>query len=346
MSESGEEKKLPPSSKKLRDARKKGQLARSSDLVSAAGTCAAIAFLLIQAGSLEESWSGALLLGDKVHAMPFPAAARQIAGGLAQLAAETVLPFLAAMIGASFMMNMVINRGFIFSLEPMMPKGSHINPVEGLKRIFGLRALIELVKTIVKAAILGSIFLLVILGMWKTLIFLPVCGMSCMGYIAGAEVKMLLGIAAIAFIVGGILDFLIQRALFMRDMRMTETEAKREFKEQEGNPQLKAEFKRLRQEASVEPALGVRQASIIIYGTGVAIGVRYVKGETGVPIIVCRGKNATADRILAQARDEGRPIIEDGPLARRLLKGAKLGGAVPSNFFQAVAKLLYAAGKV
>jgi type III secretion protein U len=346
VSDSGEEKKLPPSSKKLNDARKKGQVPRSSDFTTAASTCAGIAWLWSEAGGIEDKWREALLLADKLQPLPFDTGVRQALGILAELSMATVLPLLGVMVGAGIFASFLANHGLVFSLELVTPKFENINPIEGMKRIFSLRSLIELAKTLFKAVFLGATFLFVIMGMWKTLVYLPICGMGCIGFVVGTETKLLMGIAAGAFLAAGTLDLLTQRWLFMREMRMTETEAKREFKEQEGNPQLKGEHRRLRQEASNLPPLGMRRATLVLRGRDALIGLRYVRGETGVPIVVCRGKGASVDRLLAEARDLRVNVVEDDALVRRLLRKAKLGDAIPSQYFQLVAKALYTAGQV
>ncbi|WID99702.1 EscU/YscU/HrcU family type III secretion system export apparatus switch protein (plasmid) [Bosea vestrisii] len=346
MSDSGEEKKLPPSAKKLRDARKKGQVPRSLDFATAAGTCAGIAWLWSEAGEIEDKWKEALLLADKLQPLSFETGVRQALGILAELSMGTVLPFLGVMVGAGIAASFIANRGLVFSFELVKPKFENINPIEGMKRIFSLRSLIELAKTLFKAIFLGITFLFVVLGMWKTLVYLPVCGMGCIGFVVGTETKLLMGIAAAAFLIAGMLDLLTQRWLFMREMRMTETEAKREFKEQEGNPQLKGEYRRLRQEAASLPPLGMRRATLVLRGRNGLIGLRYVRGETGVPIVVCRGKGGSTDRLLEEARELSVSIVEDDALVRVLLRKAKLGNAIPSQYFQAVAKALYATGQV
>lgn len=345
MSDSGEEKKLPPSSKKLSDARKKGQVPRSTDFVTAASTCAGIAYLWSEAGGIEDKWREALLLADKLQNLSFDIAIGQALGILAELGMKTVLPLLGTVAAAAIFAGFLANRGLVFSLETVKPKLENINPFEGIKRIFSMRSIIELVKTLLKAVVLGATFLFVIIGMWKTLVYLPVCGMSCVGFVVGTQAKLLMGIAAGAFLAAGLLDLLTQRWLFMRDMRMTETEAKREFKEQEGNPQLKHEYRRQRQESANEPPLGMRRATLVLRGRETLIGLRYVRGETGVPILVCRGKGEAATRLLDEARTLRVSIVEDDVLARQLLRKAKLGTAVPAQYFQSVAKALYTAGQ-
>lgn len=344
MSGSSEEKTLPPSAKKLEDGRKKGQLAHSPDLVSAAGGVAAILYLWTRSETIAEDWRQALTFASQIPTADFQAGMRQLGEVLLLTSLRTIAPFLALVLAASVLANMMINRGIVFSLEPIKPKLDHINPFTGFGRLFGMRSWIELAKTLIKTLLMAAAFLLVILGTWKTLVFLPACGMGCFSFMVGAQTKLLLAIAAGCFIAAALIDLLIQRWLFLREMRMTPSEAKREMQELEGNPLIRSAHQRLRQESANEPRLGVKQATLLIRGEGVVVGLRYVAGETGVPIVVCRGKATAAERILAEARQLAKPLVEDVGLARALMRRAKLGAAVPSQHFNRVAKAIFSAG--
>ncbi|UFX44334.1 MULTISPECIES: EscU/YscU/HrcU family type III secretion system export apparatus switch protein [Bradyrhizobium] len=345
MSGSSEEKKLPPTPKKLRDARKKGQSARSSDLVSGVSACAGFGCLWWRAGPIEDKWHETVRLIDKVQEQPFTSAVPQALSGLLELSLAAVAPLLACAVAAALLANILANGGFMFASEPLKPKLEKLDPVKGLKRIASKRSLIELGKTLVKVVVLGTSLFLTVMASWKTLVYLPVCGMGCLGFVF-TEVKLLTGIAAAAFLVGGLADLLIQRWLFLQDMRMTETEAKRENKEQQGNPQIKREHRRLRQEAANEAPLGVHRATLILRGAATLIGLRYVRGETGVPILVCRGEGDAASQLLHEARALRLRIVDDDILAHQLLGKARLGNPVPTEYFEPVAKALYAAGLV
>ncbi|MFB9262244.1 EscU/YscU/HrcU family type III secretion system export apparatus switch protein [Bradyrhizobium erythrophlei] len=345
MSGTSEEKKLPPSPKKLRDARKKGQSPRSADLVSAVSACAGFGYLWSRAGPIEDKWHEAVRLIDKLQEQPFNSAVQQALGGLIELAMATVGPFFGTVVAAAILASFLANGGPIFSLEPLKPKLEKLDPIKGLTRIASKRSLIELGKTLVKLFALGACFFLAVVASWKALVYMPICGLGCLGLVF-TELKLLIGIAAGAFLIGGVTDLLIQRWLFLQDMRMTQTEAKRETKEQQGNPQIKGEHRRLRQETANEAPLGVHRATLILRGRATLIGLRYVRGETGVPVLVCRGEGEVASRLLAEARALGLSIADNHILARQLIRKARLGNAVPTQYFEAVAKALYAAGLV
>ncbi|UFW92096.1 EscU/YscU/HrcU family type III secretion system export apparatus switch protein (plasmid) [Bradyrhizobium barranii] len=345
MSGTSEEKKLPPTPKKLRDARKKGQSARSSDLVSGVSACAAFGCLWWRAGAIEDKWQETVRLIDRLQEQPFTSAVPEALSGLLQLSIVTVAPLLAAAVMAALLANVVANGGFMFASEPLKPKLEKLDPIKGLKRIVSKRSAIELGKTLVKVVLLGGTLFLTVIASWKALVYLPVCGMGCFGFVF-TEIELLTGIAAGAFLTGGLADLLVQRWLFMQDMRMTQTEAKRENKEQQGNPQVKRERRRLRQESANEATLGIHRATLILRGQTVLIGLRYVRGETGVPILVCRGEGQAASQLLGEARAMRLSIVDHDVLARQLLGKARLGNPVPSQYFESVAKALHAVGLV
>ncbi|NKL24838.1 EscU/YscU/HrcU family type III secretion system export apparatus switch protein [Rhizobium leguminosarum] len=345
MSDTSEEKKHPPTPRKLNQARKKGQIPSSADFVRAASTCAGLGYLWFKASTIEDKCKEALLLTDKLQDMPFNSAVQQALVLFTELAVSIVGPFLGIIVAAAVLSGLLANRGLVFSFEPMMPKYEKIDPFKGLKRIGSMRSLSELVKTLVKVFVLSAVFLLVVLGMWKTMVYLPICGMGCVGFVF-EEVKLLIGIAAGFFLIGGLIDLLVQRGLFLRDMRMTDTEMKRELKDQQGEPKLKRERHRLRNEMASERPLGVHRATLILRGRAVLVGLRYVRGETGVPVLVCRGEGEAVSQLFDEARALRLTIVHDDVLARQLISTMKMGDPVPKMYFEPVAKVLYAAGLV
>ncbi|MCA1455152.1 EscU/YscU/HrcU family type III secretion system export apparatus switch protein [Bradyrhizobium sp. BRP22] len=344
MNDSSEEKKLPPTPKKLRDARKKGQSPRSADFVSAASICAGLGCLCFRAGAIEDGWREAVQLIDKLQAEPFNSAVRQALVGLIDLSMATVAPIIGAAVVAAVLASVLGTGGLTFSVEPLKPSFEKLDPVKGLKRIVSQRSLVELGKSLIKVFVLGATLFLTVVASWKALVYLPVCGLGCFGFVFN-ELEALIAIAAGAFLIGGLTDILIQRWLFLRDMRMTESEAKRESKEQEGNPQIKGEHRRLRRESANESPLGIHRATLIVTGPAMLIGLRYVRGETGVPVMVCRGEGEVALRLIGEARALRLSIFEDPVLARQLIK-ATMGKAVPMDCFERAAKAVFAAGLV
>ncbi|NEU95761.1 EscU/YscU/HrcU family type III secretion system export apparatus switch protein [Bradyrhizobium uaiense] len=345
MNDTSEEKKLPPSHKKLRDARKKGQSPRSADFVTAASLCAGFGCLCFRAGPIVDAWREAVRLIDKLQGRPFNSAVGQALVGLMDLSMAAVAPILGTALVAAILAGVLANGGLTISVEPLKPSFEKLDPVKGLKRIVSQRSLVELGKSLVKVLVLGATFLFTVLAGWRALVYLPVCDLSCLGFVFN-ELKVLITIAAGAFLIGGLADLFIQRWLFLRDMRMTQSEAKRESKEQDGNPHIKGEHRRIRRESANESPLGIHRATLILSGPATVIGLRYVRGETGVPVLVCRGEGAVASQLLAQARAQRLSIVEDHVLARQLIRKGAMGKAVPMDCFERVAKAVFAAGLV
>jgi len=344
--DTGEQRTLPASDKKLQDARKKGQVAHSRDLVSVVGGIAAIAYLWLQAGAIVGGWRDVVLQSLTLGQYGFRVDLAQSLSLLADQSIRTLAPLVALVLAAGVLASLAVTRGIAPSFEPIKPKFDNLNPAQGFKRIFGPRAWIELAKTLVKFAALASVLLMVLAGTWQTLVRLPACGLGCLPFVFGGLAKHLLGIAVCAFLVAAIFDVLIQRWLFLRDMRMTASELKRERKDLEGNPLIRSAQRQQRRNAAAEPRLGVDQATLVIRAPGVAVGLRYVRGETDVPIIVCRGRTGVAETILRDAERHAIPRYDDAELAKVLSSGVRLGAPVPARYFQSVAKALYAAGAV
>ncbi|MGV7213435.1 EscU/YscU/HrcU family type III secretion system export apparatus switch protein [Bradyrhizobium sp. UFLA05-112] len=343
MNDSSEEKKLPPTPKKLRDARKKGQIPRSADFVSALSVSAGLGCLCLTASSIEDEWHEAVRLIDKLQGQPFNSAVQRAVLGLIQLSMITVIPTIAAAVAATILASVLAAGGLTFSLESLKPNLQKLDPTKGLKRIVSQKALLELGKSLIKVLILGVTLLSTALASWRALVYVPACGLDCFGLVF-KDIRALIEIAAGAFLIGGLIDLLIQRWLFLRDMRMTQSEAKRESKEQQGNPQIKGEHRRLRRETAQESPLGVHRATMIVTGPALLVGLRYVRAETGVPVLVCRGEGELGSRLLERARGLNLSIVEDPILARQLIRKATMGKAVPIECFERVAKAVFAAG--
>ncbi|MDE5465399.1 EscU/YscU/HrcU family type III secretion system export apparatus switch protein [Bradyrhizobium sp. CSS354] len=345
MNGASEEKNLPPTPKKLRDARKKGQSPRSADFVTGVSVCAGFGCLYVRAGQIENGWQQALRLVNKLQAQPLDSAVRQALVGLMEISIAAVAPIIGAVVIAAILASVLASGGPTFSIEPLKPGLEKLDPVKGLKKIVSQRSLVELGKSLIKVLLLGGTLLLVVAASWKALVYLPVCGLACFGFVFN-QLKVLIEITSGAFLIGGLIDLLLQRWLFLRDMRMTQSEAKRESKEQEGNPHIKNEHRRHRRESANESPLGIHRATLILTGPAMLIGLRYVRGETGVPVLVCRGEGELASRLLGQARALHLSIVLDDMLTRQLIQKAALGKAVPIDCFERVAKALFAAGMV
>jgi type III secretion protein U len=338
-----EEKTLPASEKKLRDARKKGQVSQSKDMVIGVGTVAVMIYMWLAWDLLQARLAALLLLPHDIYEMPFMKAADRVMGNAFDLAVMTVLPLIAIIILTSILTNVAVMRGFVFSTDPVKPKGDNINPVSGFKKLFSIKNFVELIKSLLKTVFLSAAAVVLIWLGLETLIKGPYCGPECIALSFGIIVKPLFAAFALIFIFFALFDVGIQRWLFLREMRMTKTEAKRERKDMDGDPTVRQERSRQRSEFAQGGGvpLGLRNATVLITDkSSLLIGLRFVQGETPVPVIVCKGRHERAQALLAEGHQLYIPVVDDSELARKLSRGTGLGDQVDEEHFDEVAQVL------
>ncbi|UTV41870.1 EscU/YscU/HrcU family type III secretion system export apparatus switch protein (plasmid) [Ensifer adhaerens] len=345
MSETSEEKTLPASEKKIRDARQKGQVLHSPDMVSGIVVLFSTLFLLYTAPNLQVKIG--LLLGEAAHIYDRPFA--DVWYRLSTIAANalwtTVLPILGITAVAILATNVAITKGFVFSVKPIQPDFTRINPASGLKRIVSLKSVVDFGKSLFKIVALSIAFVVVFYAGLGSLFQSPTCGFTCVQATSLSMLKATAFIAIAAFIVMGVVDVFLQRWLFMREMRMTRSESKREHKDTDGDPLIRQERRKL---ARLFGTSGTGPASAVLMigeERSLSVGIRYVRGETPVPIVVCRAIGQAASSMSAQARSRGIPFLADAELAAELSK-TPVGAPVPDRLFQAVANGLVANGLI
>ncbi|MCA8155132.1 type III secretion system export apparatus subunit SctU [Burkholderia contaminans] len=336
-----DEKTEQPTDKKLEDARKDGEVARSTDFADA----------LSMAGALIALVATVPLFRDGLHELvsiplSFVAQDRTLERMHADLfrlgatALKLIVPcvFAAALASTA---GSVAQAGFRIAAKPVTPNLQTVNPASGIKRIFSAKSLIDCAKMVVKAILLGWV-------MWQSIkwlfplvvgsIYQPLGGLSLMFW------DMLAKLGAISvgiFLLVGAVDIKLQRFLFIKKMKMSKDEVKREHKEQEGSPELKGERRRLARElASTPPKPRVGLANVLVVNpTHFAVAVRYAPDEHPLPVVIAKGMDADAASLRRAARDAGVPIIGNPPVARALYK-VTLNQPIPEELFETVAAIL------
>ena len=342
MADTSEEKSQPATDKKLRDARKKGQVAKSQDLVSGVVILLCtlcIAVLLPRARAQVEAL---IDLTANIYIEPFADVWPRLLDHAEQIVLGITLPVVAVTVAAVILTNIVTMRGVVFSVEPVKPDIKRIHPGEGFKRIFAMRNLIEFLKGLVKVLLLALAFYIVGRQALQALMESSRCGAGCIESTFYLVLKPLVFTVLAAFLLVGAVDVLMQRWLFGRDMKMSRSEQKRERKDVDGDPLIKRERQRQRREMqALATKLGLGRASLMIgIGGNWVVGVRYVRGETPVPVVVCRGSPEESVQLLAQAAPLGIAVWADAGLAEQIAKRSVAGDPVPENTFQAVADAL------
>jgi type III secretion protein U len=346
MGNENEEKSLPASQKKLRDARRKGQVPHSRDLVSGVTLTLMLIYLWLTWPALGDRLVELVNIVSGDADLPFAETASRAVRLSLELLLSTSLPLLAILVVGDFVAGIAGTLGPAFSFEPLKPKFERINPAEGLKRIFSARNVVEFIKSAVKVAVLGTAFFVVLRGALQSLFEIPVCGVWCLTTESVQAAKPLAAIAAVTFLAIGLFDVLIQRQLFLRDMRMTRTENKRERKELEGDPLIRRERRRHRvlQVTGGMVNVGISRAVIAIMHGNRVVGIRYRMGETPVPFVVCRADGEAGVAMLAELRERGIPIVDDADFVAALAARHRPGDMVEADLFSAVARALVGAG--
>jgi len=341
-SNSSEEKTLPASLRKLQELRRKGQVSSSQDFVSAVVILGAFLYLWIARGSIGHRLQEMLNLPRIVEHEDFVTAARFLAGRLIQEVAIILLPLAGIAVGGAILANFLIKRGPVLSGDPVKPKPERLNPVSGLKNLFSLRSLVNFSKSVVKLVLLATALALVILFGLNHLMIAPSCGLGCLFSVGEDLLRNIAVVSAGLFLIAGLVDIGLQRWLFLRDMRMTKTEFKRELKEREGDPLVRRRLRQRRQEMlAASTPLGPDQATFFIGAPGIiAAGLRYRRGETPVPIVVCRATGPAADAMLDLAREQKKPIDINRQAADRLTRHLRLGEVVPEALYDLIADVI------
>ncbi|GCA49985.1 yop proteins translocation protein U [Sinorhizobium sp. KGO-5] len=345
MSETSEEKALPASEKKIRDARKKGQVLHSPDMVSGIVILFCTLYLFYVAPHLQVKIDVLLDEASHIYERPFADVWYRLSTVAVYALWTTVLPILGITTVAILATNVAITRGFVFSVKPIEPDFSRVNPATGLKRLTSLKSIIEFGKALFKILALSVAFSVVFHAGLKALFQAPTCGFMCLHALSLSMLKTTAFIAIAAFMVMGTFDVFLQRWLFMREMRMTKSESKREHKDTEGDPLIRQERRKLAGLVGATKT-GLSNAALLIGdgGSG-AVGIRYVRGETPVPLIACRATGAAGAAMREQARKKGIPLTIDVALAADLER-TPIGAPVPDRLFQQVANALVANGLI
>lgn len=336
-----EEKTELPTPKKIRDARKKGQVAKSVDVVSSALILALIAVLFTFSDYYMLHISALLLLPSELAYQGFQDALLDVAIAIAKEMAYLLTPILIVSALIIIMSN-IGQFGLLFSSEPVKPEIKKINPVEGAKRIFSLNSLIELIKSILKVSLLSCIIWVTLRNNLNTLLQIPNCGLECVPTITGVLVKQLMIASSVGFIIIAVADYAYQKFNHTKQQKMTKDEVKREYKEMEGSPEIKSKRRQFHQELQASNQRdNVKRLNVLITNpTHIAIGLYYKKNETPLPMIILKETDVVAKRMIAIAHEEGIPVMQQVPLARALYADGQLNQYIPGDLIEPTAEIL------
>ncbi|MEH6541748.1 EscU/YscU/HrcU family type III secretion system export apparatus switch protein [Halopseudomonas sp.] len=338
-----QEKTEEASSFKLQEARKKGQVARSQELLSFAMVFAFVIAFSATAGSVatvvatHTHW---WLLNANNLAVGWGGAFAQGGASLARLA-YAFSPVVAALVVVAILTNLIFN-GPVFSSAPLKPDFKRLNPIQGLKKIFSRRMLVDLLKVLIK----GLLFGVALYAAFESILG-PVLDLGTLSPRALPEVAknlfVKIGIAILVVMaIAALFDIWYSRKEFGRQMRMSKHEQKEEYRRREGDPEIRSRRKAAQQEMMKNAsALGsVKDADVVIVNpTHFAVALQFRPSVMNAPVVLAMGRDAFAKKICEVARGNRVPIMHRPPLARALHALSSVGGPIPDVMQRDVAKV-------
>lgn len=329
--------------RRKREAREKGQIFKSIEINTALSMLVMFGVLAVFGRTIVENIKKLLHYFFTMQAPDDFGVAAVVAmfGDAAWMFIGIIAPILVATFVAGVVFNLV-QVGFIFSTKALAPKFDRISPLSGFKRIFSKRTLIDLVKSIIKIAILGIVAYNEYEGHMED--FKGLMGQD-VGLATASFVEMILSIAfnlAIAFAIFAPFDYMYQRWKHNKDLMMTKQEVRDEYKLTEGNPQTKGRIvQKQRQMSRMRMVQAVKDADVVITNpTHYAVALEYKEGKNTAPIIIAKGKDHLALKIKEKAKEASVQIVENKPLAQSLYFFCEVGDEVPEDMYKAVAEVL------
>ncbi|MGD9649757.1 MAG: flagellar biosynthesis protein FlhB [Dongiaceae bacterium] len=331
-----------PSQRKLDEAQKRGQVLQSREINHW--------FMILAAGVVVMLLSPVIMRQLKELLVVYLANADAYSGAPAVIGplltatfakALLIMCFAFAVLIAAAVLGNILQHGLVFSPEVLMPKLERVSPLAGFKRLFSMRATVELLKGVLKLSIIGAVAFLLMAPMWDQVqAFIPLEMGGLIAIIHRLITRLILGVLAIMTVVAAF-DWLYQRMEFMKQMRMSRQELKDEFKQSEGDPAVKQRLRQIRvQRARKRMMAAVPSASVVVTNpTHYAVALKYDQARMNAPVVVAKGLDLIAERIRKVADENSVPIVANAPLARALYT-VELDDEIPEEHYKAVAEII------
>ena len=345
----GGEKTEEPTAKKLDDARKEGQVAKSKEIGNAFSLLALFLMLQLYLGVMGNQF----LKGFHMVYNQIPDVIKMYNGNLPIASIHSLIRTM--MLQLLIIITPILLVGFIVAFicdlvqvkwkptsKPLKPKFSKLNPLKGFKRFFSANSIVELIKSLGKLAVVGYVaysYLKDRLG--QVFILYDMSLNQAIALIGEIVTDLGVRIAAVYMVIA-FLDFAYQKWKYKEDMKMTKQEVKDEYKNQEGDPQVKSKQKQRMREASMRRMMQqLPEADVVITNpTHYAVAIKYDPDKYDAPYVLAKGENYLAQRIKDIAKENDIEIVENKPLARMLYANVEVGELIPPELYQAVAEVL------
>ncbi|MCI9485488.1 MAG: flagellar biosynthesis protein FlhB [Lachnospiraceae bacterium] len=340
--QNGQEKTEKPTGKRRRDARRKGNVFQSKEVCTVVilfGVFCMIRLLLPFIYTQVRQYFNWIM--DAVAGEPGSLFTYQLFLVTVLTTLKCAMPLLLTAYVLGILSHGVQTR-FNVAFKALRPKFSKLNPLKGIKRLFSLKNLMEVLKSLVKIALLMILLYSILtadLGRIKRMVGLPVMNSAILtlNMIFNLVMKVCLAFTVVAFF-----DFFFQRWQYEKDLKMTKQEVKDEFKQTEGNPETKGRIRRIQRQMSLSRMMQkVPEADVIIRNpTHFAVAIKYDPEKNAAPVVLAKGQDELALRIVRTGEEHGVYVIENRPLARALYASCELDREIPAEFYGAVAEVL------
>jgi flagellar biosynthetic protein FlhB len=341
--ESGQDRTLDPTAKRLDDARREGQVPRSRDLSHFFIVGCSVAALAVTGGSLANASRAMLSRGLRFDAVTAtePARMAERLGALVGDALLAVAPVLAVMVIAAVASPLLIG-GWLFVPSVLAPQLSRLDPVTGFGRLFSLTSLVGLGKNVVLTLLLAVVGGAYVVGHLQDFAALASAGLPAAVANMSTLVLSAFALLTVTLAATAAIDVPYQILHFRNRLRMTAQEVRDEEREMQGDPRVKAQVRKVQREMARRRMMAaVPKADVVITNpTHFAVALKYLEDRHRAPVLVAKGMDAVAARIRELAAEAGVPQLEAPPLARALYQHVELGQEIPAALYTAVAQVL------
>ncbi len=343
-----EEKTEDPTPKKIKDARKKGQVAKSADLNSAIILLIIVLLTLVSGEKAFENLY--LFLYRSLSNINLDVANNGIRGmfsyNVYYFFSITAIVFITVMLGG--IIANLVQSGFLFTLDPLKPDFKKLNPIEGFKNQFSKKSIFNLFKTLFKLFLVSYVAYAFIKDNIFNIYNLTNINIAQIYSYMKDLIVGLVSKIAIVLLSLGVIDLVFQKYDHKKNLRMTKHEIKEEMKQMEGDPLIKSQRRQKQRELAMSRMMeDVPKADVVITNpTHIAVAVKYEEGVDEAPMVMAMGADNVAMKIREIAKENDIPIMENKPLARMLFKKAKVGKEIPIDLYKAIAEILAAIYKM
>lgn len=335
------EKTEKPTQKRMNEARKKGQVIKSNEIVTVLKMAVILGYLIVEGHALFNAIGELVILTVRSLSLPIDVAAKTIIGSFIMLLLRFMVGLVVVLI-ITICLSCIVQTGPIWAHKSLAFSFNKMNIIKNAKQIFSMKNLFEFGKNILKVIVLTLVFYYLLDYYVNLFQYLPTCGIDCGVMVTFTLIQWLWGGFLVCYIVFAIADYGFQYYHVMKELKMSKEDTKREFKDTEGNPQIKQKRREIQREITSNSVVAnVKKSTVIVRNPiHIVVCLYYQPGITPLPQVVEKFQDNMALHIVKLAEKAGIPMVENIPLARALFQQVERGQIIPESLFEPVAELL------